>query len=249
MKNTSWILKFSSLALIALFLMFAPDAQAQKSRTKKESEPKEKKEREPKEKRSRTSSKDSGDSDELSRDEEKELKNEAKAFQKNPASFKKFKDDKSRAEADLATNSRELVRVRELEAQCANEVEELRKQIEDLEARLRAQAERPAGNNFGIPDKGLFYVVQIGAFQQKDVAVNNDNPDFRKENADGFNKYIMGVFNSIEQADQLRNFLLQLDFRKPDYRPFVAPYKDGTRISIDDALGAEEAARRRSKGQ
>ncbi len=248
MKNTPLILKLTSLALMAMFLVFSPDAEAQKSRTKKEREPKEKKEREPKEKKSRET--DTGSDGKLSRDEEKALKNEAKAFQKNPASFKKFKDDKARAEADLATNTRELLRVKELESQCANEVEELRKQIEDLEARLKAQSDRPAaGSNFGVPQEGLFYVVQIGAFQQKDVTVNDNNPDFRKENSDGYNKYIMGVFNSIEQADQLRAFLLQLDFRKPEYRPFVAPYKDGNRISVEDALGTEEAARRRSKGQ
>lgn len=247
MKNTQLIAKIAGFVLLVFLLAYTPEAYAQKSRTKKEKEPKEKKERESKPSRSRDSA---SSDDKLSREEERALKSEVKAYQKNLASFKKFKDDKARAEADLATNSRELIRVKELESQCANEVEELRKQIEDLERRLREKNEQPATNEgFGIPKQGLYYVVQIGAFQQKDVTVNNDNPDFRKENADGFNKYIMGVFNSIEQADQLRNFLLQLDFRTPAYRPFVAPYRDGTRISIDEALGADEAAKRKSKGQ
>lgn len=248
MKNTQWIVKIAGFALLIFLMVYAPDAHAQKSRTKKEKEPKEKKEKEPK---SSSRSRNSASSDDkLSREEERALKSEVKAYQKNLPSFKKFKEDKARAEADLATNSRELVRVKELEAQCANEVEELRKQIEDLERRLREKNAQPATNEgFGIPKEGLYYVVQIGAFQQKDVTVNNDNPDFRKENADGFNKYIMGVFNNIEQADQLRNFLLQLDFRTPAYRPFVAPYRDGMRISIDEALGADEAAKRKNKGQ
>ncbi len=244
MKNTQLITKIAGFVLLVFLFVQAPDAYAQKSRSKKEKAPKEKKER-------KSRSRDSGSNDEkLSREEERALKSEVKAYQKNLPSFKKFKEDKARAESDLASNSRELIRVKELEAQCANEVEELRKQIEDLERRLREKNAQPAiTEGFGIPKQGLYYVVQIGAFQQKDVSVNNDNPDFRKENADGFNKYIMGVFNSIEQADQLRNFLLQLDFRTPAYRPFVAPYRDGMRISIDEALGADEAAKRKSKGQ
>ncbi len=248
MKNTQWIAKIAGFVLLVFLMVYAPDAYAQKSRTTKEKQPKEKKEKAPSSSsRSRNSA---SSSDKLSKEEEKALKNEIKAYQKNLPSFKKFKDDKSRAESDLSASSRELIRVKELEAQCANEVEELRKQIEDLERRLREKNAQPTTNEgFGIPKQGLYYVVQIGAFQQKDVTVNNDNPDFRRENADGFNKYIMGVFNNIEQADQLRNFLLQLDFRTPAYRPFVAPYRDGTRISIDEALGAGEAAKRKSKGQ
>ena len=59
-------------------------------------------------------------------------------------------------------------------------------------------------------------------------------------------KYMMGVFSTIEQADALRSFLTKIDFRRmPQYRPFVVPYKDGARITLEDALGPEEAAKRK----
>ena len=94
----------------------------------------------------------------------------------------------------------------------------------------------------------MYYVVQIGAFQQTDIETNPDNPDFRKETADGFNKYIMGVFSSIEQADAMRNFLMKIDFKRtPQYRPFIAPYKDGSRITLEEAIGPEEAAKRKKQ--
>ncbi|GAB4407795.1 MAG: hypothetical protein OHK0053_34440 [Microscillaceae bacterium] len=219
--------------------MTSPEAKAQKSRTKKE------KTEEPKKEKGRSRETASTNEGKLSREEEKALKNELKSFQKDLKAFKKFKDDKARTERELAAVGTELVRVKELEAQCAKEVEGLRDEIDELRRKLEeCNGSKTAG--FGIPGKGQFFVVQIGAFQQKDVSVNNDNPDFRKENADGFNKYIMGVFNDLGQADQLRAFLLQLDFRSnPEYRPFVAAYKDGRRITMEEALGPEKAEERR----
>ncbi|NJL14461.1 MAG: hypothetical protein HC913_16605 [Microscillaceae bacterium] len=166
------------------FLMTSPAALAQKSRTTKE-----KTEKAPKKEKSKGRETASTDEGKLSREEEKALKNELKAFQKDLKAFKKFKDDKARTERELAAVATELVRVKELEAQCAKEVEGLRDEIDELRRKLEeCNGSKTAG--FGIPGKGQFFVVQIGAFQQKDVSVNNDNPDFRKENADGFNKYI-----------------------------------------------------------
>jgi hypothetical protein len=123
--------------------------------------------------------------------------------------------------------------------------ENLKKQIEELLAKNKELESKKGGGEqkgFSIPSEGTFYVVQIGAFQQRDVEVNQNNPDFRKENNDGFNKYVMGVFESADKADDLRKFLTQIDFRRnPTYRPFIAPYKDGKRISLEEAVGAEEA--------
>ena len=38
---------------------------------------------------------------------------------------------------------------------------------------------------------------------------------------------------------------MQLNFQVD--RPFIQPYRDGTRISMDDALGPDEAERRRQQ--
>jgi hypothetical protein len=81
------------------------------------------------------------------------------------------------------------VRVKELEANCQKEVEGLRSEIEDLLNKLKNCEGKPApGPNkpgFSIPTTGLYYVVQVGAFQNTNVETNPDNPDFRKESADG----------------------------------------------------------------
>ncbi len=234
-------------ALMCLFfglgLLISPDAYAQKKPAKKtEKQPKTKKEPAPK---------PSKDEKKAKAAEEKALKAEISAFGKNLESFKNFKAAKTTAEADASKMKSEVVRVKELEAQCSKEVETLRSEFADLlkkleECEKNKKPASPTKGGFSIPTTGMYYVVQIGAFQQNSIETNPDNPDFRKESTDGFSKYIMGVFSTIEQADAMRSFLMKIDFqRTPKYRPFVAPYKDGNRITLEEAIGPEEAAKRK----
>jgi hypothetical protein len=232
-------LSILSLLLLCMAMIFAPEAQAQrKKKTKKTDDTEEAtstKTKKPKLSKEEKKAKAADD---------KALKKELSAFQKNLDSYRAFKQAKADAEAEASTLKGELTRSKEQEAQCGKEVEGLRSEIEDLLAKIKACDDKPKG--FGVPAKGVYYVVQIGAFQQADVEANPDNPDFRKESADGFNKYIMGVFNTIEQADALRAFLMKLNFQRvPQYRPFIAPYRDGARISLEEALGPEEAEKRK----
>lgn len=214
------------LTVFAMALFSAPELAAQKSKKSKS-----KKE------------KSSSDDKKAKKQEEKKLQAELRAYMKNPSNFKAFKQAKEDAESENAQLKQEASRLKELESQCAKEVEGLRTEIEDLRNKL-ATAQQPTG--FGIPSKGLYYAVQIGAFEKKDVSVNDNNPDFRKENTGGFAKYIMGVFPSIQEADELRRFLLELPyFKNKQSRPFVVPYRDGNRVTLEDALGPEEAERRK----
>gem|GEM_PF-1517288 len=238
----SYKLKYVTFTLLLFgFVLFAtPDAYAQKTKPKKETP----KKKEP-------APKPSKDEKKAKAAEEKALKAELSSFTKNLDSYKSFKAAKTTAEAEAGKLKGEVVRVKELEAQCAKEVEGLRSEIEDLLKKLEACDKKPTPNNkggFSIPTTGMYYVVQIGAFQQTNIETNPDNPDFRKENADGFTKYIMGVFSTIEQADAMRVFLRKIDFRSmPQYRPFIAPYKDGNRITLEEAIGPEEAAKRKKQ--
>lgn len=194
-----------------------------------------------------TSTKLSKDEKKAKAEEEKKLKAELKNFNKNLDSYRRFKEEKARAEGEAKRINDDLTKCKELETNCGKEVELLRTEIDGLNAKLKGMNNTPA-KGFGIPKEGTFYVVQIGAFKEKDPPTNDDNPDFRKDNAEGYNKYIMGVFETVEQADQLKAFLQQIDFkRNPAYRPFIVPYKDGGRISLEDALGPEEAAKRKGK--
>ncbi len=176
--------------------------------------------------------------------EEKALKQELKAYTKNLDSYKAFKEEKLRAESRVVELEKEAAQAKDAKLRCENDLKGAKSKIQSAESRLKACETKPKG--FGIPNNGLYYVVQIGAFQQSNVPTNNDNPDFRSENNGGLTKYIMGVYDNLAEADQVRDFLMQLDFRSdPAYQPFVVPFRDGQRISIEEALGPEEAERRR----
>lgn len=242
MKLNITKISFLSLLLICVALLASPDVMAQRKKKTKTDEPKEETPKTSKTKLSKDEKKKKAE-------EDKALKKELAAFGKNLDSYRAFKKAKSDTEEENKQLKGEITRVKELEAQCAKEVEGLRAEIEDLLAKIKACDDKPKG--FGVPTKGMYYVVQIGAFQQADVEANPDNPDFRKESADGYNKYIMGVFNTVEQADALRGFLMKLNFNTmPQYRPFVRAFRDGAGITLEEALGPEEAEKRkRQMGQ
>jgi flagellar biosynthesis GTPase FlhF len=239
MKNNLWIIKFFALFLVTAFLLVSPSAEAQRKKKKKGDDTSEE-----------TTTKTSSTNDKKAKAaEDKKTRAELKKLTKNPEAYRQLKDGKAEAERQASELKSEVNRLKELEQQCAQEEEALKRQIEELMGKVQTLEKQPKGTGgFGVPAQGMYYVVQIGAFQQKDVEVNSDNPDLRKDATDGFNKYIMGVFPDIQQADQLRAFLLQLDFRRnPAYRPFIAPYKDGKRISLEEALGPEEAQKRKAQ--
>ena len=224
---------FTLLALFAFTLFGTNEAIAQKKeKPKKEVKPKLSK-----------------DEKKAKADEEKALNAEVKAFGKNLESFKNFKNAKVTAENENGKLKTEVARIKETQAQCDKDVEGLRADIEELMRKLKACEEKGGTNtpsvkeSSAIPTKGIYFTVQVGAFQKTDIETNPDNPNFRKENADGYSKYVMGVFNNVQQADAMRDFISKLDFRQPNTRPVLVPYKDGVRISLEDALGAEQASK------
>lgn len=236
MNSKLAFIKFFSLLVFALFLLASQEVQAQ--RKKKKSDVTEEK----------TDKKAKANEKKAKAADDKKTIAEIKALLKNPAEYRKMKEGLANAQSEVTRLNTENVRLKEVQDQCETNKINLEKQLEEYMNKITNLENQPKGGGSVIPGKGMYYVVQIGAFQQKDVEVNPDNPDLRKDVTDGFNKYIMGVFQDISQADQLRMFLLQLDFRRnPAYRPFIAPYKDGKRISLEEALGPEEAQKRKQQ--
>ncbi len=180
------------------------------------------------------------------KDAEKVVKDDFKNYSKNPQLYLAFKEKAIKAEQEAQSMKGELARVKELEQQCATEEERLKKEIEDLKAQLanKKPEKETKGGTRTVPAEGTFYVVQIGAFKDKDVATTENNPDFRNDKnvGDGFNRYVMGVFTEATGADDLRKFLLQIDMRSnPKYRPIVAAYKDGKRVALEEVMSPEDA--------
>ncbi len=76
-------------------------------------------------------------------------------------------------------------------------------------------------------DLNEFYAVQLGAFKKFDTRLSSSSFSLvRNANFDDFNLFTLGVFETKEEAEKLRNVVRQLNFRDA----FVGQYKNGERI-------------------
>ena len=106
----------------------------------------------------------------------------------------------------------------------------LKSQFNELQEAYRNNQGKPVGVN-----TGLVYRVQIGAFvldenaEDEFKSLNNDT--FTVERSDGFSKYVLGVFETQEEADKFKGKLMEMGMRSP----FVVPYIDGVRVSMEEA--------------
>ena len=80
---------------------------------------------------------------------------------------------------------------------------------------------------------GLIYHVQVGAYVHFDMNQHLVQTDkaFEGETKDGMNKYMMGNFKDLTNAEAFRDDVRKLGIRDA----FVVPYIDGTRVTMEEA--------------
>ncbi|MGM0636537.1 MAG: SPOR domain-containing protein [Bacteroidota bacterium] len=101
-----------------------------------------------------------------------------------------------------------------------SKIDAYEKSISDLENQLNTKGVHPL-------DLNEFYAVQVGAFKKFNTRLSSDKFSLvRNAQFDDFNIYTLGVFETEEEADELRKIVKQLDFSDA----FVGFYKDGERI-------------------
>ncbi len=184
----------------------------------------------------------------MSKQEKKFWKDKAKMYVKNPSALKGEFENFQEQINDLKTQLRESIAKENTEganpgvAADDGTTDSLRWQLVQLEAQvqnLRRQNERlqseVATNNktsqMGIQD-GLVYRVQIGAYVFYEMENKPETGgDFVSERADGFNKYVIGSFRTYEEAAAFRQELKKMGLSDP----WVVPYIDGIRVTIDEA--------------
>jgi hypothetical protein len=175
---------------------------------------------------------------ELSREERKALRSEARDLRRNPWKLKAMKDTLAASQKELAS-FRKLYRVakgKEYDFEQLKEV--LLKRVEDLEKQLaECRKKKPSDSiNTMIAATGIVFRVQIGAYQkqqQSDVYRQNNVRGYKLEERGGLLKHTLGYFNHYLPAKTLRDYLLKLGVKKA----WVVAFKDGQRIDMADALG------------
>ena len=187
------------------------------------------------------------------KEETKFWKEKAKGYVKAPLSLKEAFENFQKEIDDLTTRNTDLVnRLTEIEkkqTKTSSRVDSLNYQNVQLNGKLQesekrlVEAEKEAEklkkalssekkvNDMGIKP-GLVYTVQIGAYVNYEAKVTPmESENFKTEKADGFNKYMMGNFRTIEEANAFKGELRSMGVKDA----WVVPYIDGVRVTNAEA--------------
>lgn len=154
--------------------------------------------------------------------EKKKSKKQVKQEQVIEAAVQPFKDKTADLEAEIAKLNAE-------KKQLVNELNVLNEENKALqkEAMMMAKTDLESPK---IPE-GLSFKIQLGAYNANIVSFFQDQKKLETENVAGKNKYVIGYFESFEQAKNAEK-----DFKKLGIRDaWLVPYKNGFRISDADA--------------
>ena len=182
-------------------------------------------------------------SQELSKEESKVWKDKLKAFygqyKKDLAGFKKFIEDKDAAEAQIPKLEAEVNRLNDKQRQQADEIDDLRatnsfmeQQLKDLQAGADNSGGTPGPN--GIPNTGVAFTVQIGAYTKISGVTGGNSGNFVAEGDGAVTKYMIGIFDNYDEAKEMRDSLRQMGAKDA----FVVAYKDGNRVPVTEVANS-----------
>ena len=178
----------------------------------------------------------------LSKQEKKEWKKKAKEFSKNPANLKQLTEDKTAADAQVASLNEKVTQlqssVSDKDAKIAELEDQLtqsRGQVAAARAELAQLKEGPAApvNSMDF-SKGVVFKVQVGAFKNKDLQKYFDNnPNLGGEVKEGEpQKITIGIFRDYWEADTFKKYMREMGVKDA----WIVPYKDGVRVEIKDVI-------------
>jgi predicted RNase H-like nuclease (RuvC/YqgF family) len=166
--------------------------------------------------------------EELTVAEKKALKKEIKAYKKNP---ELYKDVKVKNEKKIAVMETELESLRNQLSTEWSKVDSLKNIIAESEQTID-EFEKSSIDCGQVPSQGTVYSVQIGNFNKLDLrSTFNTGKGLRTENYTGGNAYLIGNFNSAEEAIKFADNIKKLGITNA----FVTQYIDGSRNVVYDA--------------
>ncbi|WP_109302706.1 SPOR domain-containing protein [Aquimarina sp. AU474] len=114
----------------------------------------------------------------------------------------------------------------------------LENKVTELEATLQnlSMNQEIDGNNSnedaGSINDQIVYAVQIGAFEEKRLSLYSDSfVNLKEIKSEGFNKYALGNFETLNEAKKFRRELVRMGFRNA----FIGSYQNGKRLKIEEA--------------
>lgn len=112
-----------------------------------------------------------------------------------------------------------------------NKITELTQTIQNLSMNQEVGNTNNSGSAGSLKGEKV-YAVQIGAFESKDLSLYSKNfVNFKEIKSEGYNKYALGNFETLEEAKVFRREIVRLGFKSA----FIASYQNGERIKIEEA--------------
>lgn len=112
-----------------------------------------------------------------------------------------------------------------------NKITELTETIQNLSMNKEVENTNNS-DSAGSLNEEKVYAVQIGAFESKDLSLYSKNfVNFKEIKSEGYNKYALGNFETLEEAKIFRREIVRLGFKNA----FIASYQNGERIKIEEA--------------
>lgn len=174
----------------------------------------------------------------MDKKEKKEWKKRIKKLE--PEQYKQLLDENKSLKGQVTSLKTELGNIDDRIADKDQQILTYQSQVGDLREELsRLQNAKPAENvttsntGSGIDEsKGVVFKVQLGAFSKKDLKKYDNSPNFSAEDANGLQKYTIGVFRDYWEADTFKKYLREMGVKDA----WVVSYKDGVRVPIKDVL-------------
>lgn len=173
-----------------------------------------------------------GYSQELSKEEYKELKKKLKSM--SPEDLLQLEEQNTEYYEQLQEKESTISELQAENAELMSEVDKL-KQAKAEQQTEQEKSEDNYADNYETPTaKGVLFKVQIGAFKELDLREffgNSENFSGEVEE-DGTMKYTLGTFTDYWQADKFKKYLRKMGVKDA----WIVAYKDGKRVDIKDAL-------------
>jgi len=168
--------------------------------------------------------------------EEKKAKKEWKKKMKKmePLNFRDMYEEYNTLKAENSALRRNVEKVQDqageknaLYSSKEQELADLEKKLQDVEADC-GQNVAETGDDY---TKGKVFKVQIGAYKNMDLTQYQSEGNFTTENADGFNKYVIGFFREYHEAKIFKDYLNQMGVKGA----WIVSYIDNQRVPIEQA--------------
>lgn len=173
----------------------------------------------------------------MSKKEEKEWKKRIKAL--SPEQYKALLEENKSLKGQLSDLKKEAASVDDKIQEKDDQIADYQDQVSSLRRELAEAKKNSAGSNeavargASVPQKGVVFKVQIGAFKQKDLSeFSQNNPSFELDSEQGLMRYTVGAFQDYWEADTFKKYLREMGVKDA----WIVAYKDGERVEIKDVL-------------